>query len=157
MNAPTEVVTLVDLIDRLVEVPPPPPVSMWPQTWGWWVVAALVVLVVTSAVTYLARRYRANAYRRAALAELNAAGDDAVVIAGILRRTALAAFPRREVSHLSGDEWLGFLESTAEGCSFEGQPGSVITTAPYRPGDNAEGLNHLARKWVRKHKAQVSA
>ena len=157
MNTPAETVTLVDLIDRLVEVPEPAQISMWPQTWAWVVVGFLGAALVSWLALCLIRHYRANAYRRAALAELDAAGDDAVLIAGILRRTALAAFPRRAVCQLAGNDWLGFLESTAEGCSFSGQPGSSIATAPYQQGVNSEGLNSLARKWVRRHKARMSA
>ncbi len=38
-----QIVTLVDLLDRLVDAPAPPPASLAPQTPGWLVGGALVL------------------------------------------------------------------------------------------------------------------
>lgn len=153
MSTETTPVTLVDLMDRLVEVSEPLPVSMWPQTWGWAVVGIVLLVAIALGVTHVARRYRANAYRRAALAELASAGDDAAAVAVILRRTALTAYPRPEVCRLVGDDWLRFLESTATGVAFTSGPGSAVASAPYRRGVEAAGVAAEAEKWVRRHRA----
>ncbi len=150
---PEEAVNLIDLLDRLAEPPTPPPVSLAPQTAGWIVLAVLLVLAIAWFAWRALRRWRANAYRRAALGELAAAGDDPAAIAAILRRTALAAWPREQVAALTGQDWLRFLDRTGGGGFAEG-PGSLLLTAPYRahqvPSD--PGLKDLAVRWVRRHR-----
>ena len=54
----------------LKEIPLPEPVSWWPQTPGWWLLAAVIVMLVLWRLWAWRQRYRRNAYRRAALAEL---------------------------------------------------------------------------------------
>lgn len=146
-----ESTSLIDLIDRLVEPPAPPPVSLMPQTWGWVVLAVLLALLAAWLVWRAVGRWRDGAYRRAALAELDAAGDDPAAIAAILRRTALAAWPREEVASLSGEEWLAFLDSTGDG-GFAGGPGAALLAGPYRQTGPAPGLGDLAARWIRRHR-----
>jgi len=59
-----------DALAGLQEIPLPPPVSYVPQTIGWAIVGALLVAALIYMSWRMFRRYRANAYRRAALAEL---------------------------------------------------------------------------------------
>ena len=98
MNGDDAPTSLIGLIDQLIEPPEPPPVAMTPRTWGWAVLAALLALALAWFGWRAWRRWRANAYRRAALAELAAAGDDPAKIAEIIRRTAIAAWPRERVA-----------------------------------------------------------
>jgi hypothetical protein len=147
-----EVINLVDLIDRLAEPPEPSPVAMTPQTPGWTVLAILLALLAAWLVWRWVQHRRANAYRRAALAELNAAGDDPAAIADVLRRTALAAWPRERVASLSGRAWLQFLDATGGG-GFADGPGDALLAAPYREdAAPAPGLRDLAARWIRRHK-----
>ena len=61
---------LIELLDLLQVPPEPEPVSLFPATVGWiWSGLALAVLCGWAIYRWRAR-YRANAYRRAALAEL---------------------------------------------------------------------------------------
>lgn len=149
---------LVDLLDQLVLPPEPDPVSMMPQTGGW-VVLALVVL---AGLIYLAMRrrdhIRQNAYRAEALSALQTAGSDPVAIATVLRRCALAAYPRKEVAALTGDDWLAFLDETAGTTAFSQGAGRVLTTAPYQPGGCADAeLLKIAQNWVRAHDPEALA
>lgn len=149
----TEGKNLVELLDMLRPIPEPPPVSMWPATAGWiWL--GLGILALATWVGWRAlRRWRAGAYRRAALAQLSAAGDDPVQVAAILRRTALAAYPRRDVAGLIGDDWLSFLDQSAGMNGFSSDAGEALLAAPYRPMPAVPGLGQLARDWVRRHRA----
>lgn len=146
---------LVDLIDNLVEPAPPPPVSMIPQTAGWWVLGLLVIIAGT-VVAY--RRYlthQRNAYRAAALAEIDAAATDTAKVAAILRRTALVAYPRRDVAGLSGEAWLQFLDRESGTTRFSDGPGRALLAAPYQPAPGADaGVIAAAKAWVRDHKGQ---
>lgn len=157
-GAATGIDNLVDLIDQLMEPAAPAPVSMLPQTAGWLVLAALVVVAVAMLVHRGIRRWRANAYRRAALAALQQAGDDPAAIATVLRRTALAAWPRNEVAHPVGREWLAFLDATGGNGAFSGPAGQTLVTAPYRSQDSAVSreLLQAARHWVRHHRRPAS-
>lgn len=146
------VTTLIDLLDQLAEPAEPAPVSMMPETIGWAVLAALLVALVGWLVVRTVRRRRANAYRREALALLAGAGDDARAIAPILRRTALAAYPRERVASLSGAAWLAFLDRTGGGPGFRSGPGEALVSAPYRDAEReTPGLGALAARWVRRH------
>lgn len=148
---------LVGLLDRLVPVPEPPPISLWPQTEGWiWLAVLLLVLGIALAQRWLRHR-RDNAYRRAALAAIASAGDDAVALAAILRRTALAAYPRAQVAALQGDAWLAFLDQAYGGTGFSEGPGRAVARAPYQRPSRSDtssdaGLAALVRTWVQRHR-----
>ncbi len=143
---------LVELLDLLEAVPEPPPVSLLPETAGWiWL--GLVLLTATVWVILRWRRQRrANAYRRAALQEIAAAGNDPATVAQILRRTALTAFPRSEVAGLHGEDWLAFLDRTYGGTGFLRGPGQLLAVAPYAQSAETADLTPLAAEWVRCHR-----
>lgn len=147
---------LVALYDALAPIAAPPAISRAPQTAGWWVVAAAILLTI--AVTGFAwrRHDRANAYRRAGLDALDEAGQDPAAIAMVLRRTALAGFPRGSVASLHGPEWLGFLDATAPGAAFTGSTeGAQLASAPYRQKQASAGLQAKARLWIKTHKVRA--
>lgn len=157
-----QTVDLIGLIESLADPIPPQPVSLIPQTIGWAVVAAMLILLLAWCLLLWVRRRRANAYRREALAELVSARDDPVAIARILRRTALAAWPREKVANLYGAEWLRFLDATGDNKGENGfinGPGAVLASAPYRRQAGAAlGLQDLAARWIKRHRtgAEVS-
>lgn len=141
---------LIDLLGQLAEPAAPPPVPLTPQTWGWAVLAALALALVIWLIARAVLRYRANAYRRAALAELEACGDDPAKVAAVLRRAALAAWPRDEVASLTGDAWVRFLHETG---GFAQEQGAVLRAAPWRPDPTpAPALRRAAEQWVRHHR-----
>lgn len=145
--------TLLELLDLLEPPPDPAPVSMVPQTVGWiWLGLGLLVLLVL-AVRRFMRHRRETAYRRAALKALDAAGNDPAQIAQVLRRAALAAFPRRQVAALTGADWLAFLDRTMGGNGFADGPGRSLVEAPYRDTPPDPDLPPLARRWIRHHRA----
>ncbi|MCT4373510.1 DUF4381 domain-containing protein, partial [Yangia mangrovi] len=126
----TDAESLVGLINQLIEPVPPEPVSLVPQTWGWVALAVLLAVLALWGLWRGHRRHVANAYRRAALAELGRAGTTAE-LAAILRRAALAAFPRAEVASLTGADWTAFLSRTGKS-RFPDTAGEELRRAPYR-------------------------
>ncbi|WP_171180451.1 DUF4381 domain-containing protein [Ruegeria sp. HKCCD8929] len=143
--------SLVELLDQLVVPELPAPISMVPQTMGWPIVGAVLVLLLTYALWRWFRVYRANAYRRAALAELAGAGDDPAQVARILRRAALAGFDRRDVAGLRGRDWIAFLEKTG-GEPWEEVLKEPLLTGPYRHyATIAPRLTARAARWIRTH------
>ncbi|WP_269581197.1 DUF4381 domain-containing protein [Roseibium sp. Sym1] len=151
---PPEHATLVELLNRLTEPIDPPPISMMPQTWGWAALGGLLLLALLSLAIRAYRHHRANAYRREALAKLKAASNDPARIALILRRAALAAYPRRDVAGLTGQSWLAFLNRTGRGVLFEGAPGRLLLKAPYRAAQRVPELEKLAERWIRSHRRE---
>lgn len=153
----TEGKNLVELLDMLRPIPEPEPISMFPATQGWiW-----LGLGVTAALAWIGwrlwRRWAANAYRRVALAELDAVGDDPAAIAGILRRAALVAFPRRKVVNLLGQDWLDFLNGTCPGAGFTGPAGEALLRAPWRDEVSCPDLTRHARHWLKAHRRETHA
>lgn len=144
---------LVALFDALAPIAEPAAIPMAPQTAAWWVLAALILLGLGAGGVAWRRRHVANAYRRAALAALDASGEDPAAIATVLRRTALAAFPRAHVAGLTGTDWLAFLDQTAPGTGLSASPeGQTLITAPFRATAKAPGLRAKARHWIKAHK-----
>lgn len=153
MNSDLEGLNLVQLLDRLEPAPEPLPISLMPQTVGWIWLAIGLVFGMLFLLQEVLRHRRANAYRRAALAALSEAGDDPARIAQIIRRTALAAYPREDVAGLTGEHWLAFLDRTLPGDKFSDGPGRVIADAPYTKVPTTTGLADLARHWISSHKS----
>lgn len=144
---------LIELIEMLEPAPEPAPVSMMPATAGWIWLGLLVLVAIALLVRWLLARWRAGVYRRAALEELTHAGADPVAIAAIVRRTALAAYPRDQVARLHGEAWLSFLDESYGGRDFSDGSGRVLASAPYAAADAGTGLANAAREWIRRHRA----
>ncbi len=145
---------------RGIHAPPPP--ELWPPAPGWWVVA----LVLAIALVVLGRRgyrhYRARRQRQQVLAALDglarsySAADAQGFVTGVstlLRRVALARFPRKQVASLLGRDWLGFLDATGGEGAFTAGPGQVLATGPYavQVEVDAEALIALAKAWITKN------
>ncbi|WP_315901551.1 DUF4381 domain-containing protein [Salipiger bermudensis] len=143
----------MSLIDQLIEPPPPSPVPLVPQTWGWAALALLLLALVLAGLWRWHRHRVANGYRRAALAALAQAGSVAE-LATILRRAALAAYPRAEVASLTGGDWTAFLSRSGRG-PFPEAAGEELRRAPYRAPGAAPSpeLRDAAERWLRTHAA----
>jgi len=158
----------------LHDVVAPLPVSYAPQTVGWAVLAAALVALLAWLGWTAWQRARANRYRKLALAEIDQvatalqsdpSGARAALetVNEILKRTALTAWPRGEVASLAGDDWLQFLDGTADGQHFRAGPGRALADQVYGPGetwtDEAEGraFFDVARGWVLRHRRSDDA
>ena len=155
-------------LNRLHDIVVPAPVPWWPPAPGWYfVLAALALAVIYGAARALATS-RANAYRRIALAELanleaawNGNPQDQSPLATLpvlLKRVALAAFPREQVASLSGTAWCEFLDITAGHPLFAGRPAEMLHQISYESPaprglskDQVTTLFAAARTWVRCH------
>lgn len=139
-------------LDRLNGLAMPESVPFWPPAPGWWLVLALLLLLAAVVLIKLVRNYRANAYRRAALAELEQL-ESTVDFVGMLKRTALSAWPREDVASLGGERWLAWLgETGASPVPAELQP--VLLDAPYSDlGKEAPpALREFVANWIRSHR-----
>ncbi len=156
-------------LEKLHEIVLPDPVSWRPQTVGWYVVFGLIGVLIAWWVYGRFRRYRENRYRRFALSELAVIEGElqqpekrAKALAEIpvlLKRTALAAFPRSDVAALSGEKWLAFLDKTMGGKGFTEDEGRLLPELAYAPvprisklPDETIGkLLQIVRRWIKRH------
>lgn len=149
----------------LHDIAVPPPVSWLPQTWGWAALAVLLGIAVLAALLVWLRRYRRNAYRREALRLLD--GIEADIrspasrekgvheLSELLKRTALAAWPRSDVAALTGQAWLQRMDSRGAYKALarllddlEYHDSAAIAALP---PDSANELILNSRRWIRRH------
>lgn len=139
-------------LDHLHDLALPPEVPWWPLAPGGYAVISLALIAVAWLACREWKRWQSNAYRRAALRELQSL-DTPVAIAELLRRTALAIAPRAVIADLTGIVWLDWL---AKQCP-EPIPETVrtqLTTGIYQPSGRNENLGPLhayAALWISSH------
>ena len=167
----------VPTLATLADIVQPAPPSWMPQTIGWPVAGALLLAWLAWVGWRGWRRYRANRYRREALAALSrmqgalreadparraTALRDAAVL---LKRTALAAWPRGQVASLAGAQWADFLRTHA---GRAGEAAALLATlvqdAEYRadavlaaqwPAERADAVGGACRRWIADHHVPV--
>lgn len=128
---------------------------------GWWILGAAVLVTSTLVVWAAIRRYRLNAYRRAALVELAAIGNtadaaSAAAVSVLLKRTALAAYPRAEVASLTGNTWLTFLDRTGSTRDFtNGAAAALAAAAGGGPLGDGAAIRVAARRWIKCHRGNA--
>lgn len=140
-------------LSNLRDLALPAEVSLWPPAPGWWILAASVVVSVAILTVMAVRHHRRNAYRREALQQLETI--EAASISSVLKRAALAAWPRAEVAPLSGPTWLAFLDRTGRMTTFVKGPGQAIEAMTFGasvPATDAEAARAAARDWLRRHR-----
>ena len=139
----------------------PDSVSLLPTTPGWWILLGWLLAVLALAGESLLKRRRRNRYRREALAVLKtidrqtelSATESAQRIASLLKRTALAAYPRSQVAPLTGKEWAEFLIASSNDDRQIANAAEMLAAAAYRPDADGRALSAPARRWIRKHRA----
>ena len=127
---------------RDIFIPDPPP--LWPPAPGVWVVLGLVVLALLFVSWRVYATRQRNAYRKAGLLLLSNANTTHDVSV-VMKRVALAAFPREQVASLHGEEWAAFLRATCPGDQF---PGINMTDTDTVPD---QALVECAGAWIRHH------
>jgi hypothetical protein len=146
MNSdPASLANLRDIVE-------PPPVPWWPPALGWWFLLTVFSLIAVLVAVDGWRRWRANAYRRAALRAIGHA-KNAASIAEILKRAALVASPREQVASLVGSAWVTWLAETG-GRSVPAPVIQALTVGVYAERESA-GVSELAAfaaEWIRSHK-----
>jgi hypothetical protein len=168
--APADPASLENLYDIIL----PLPVPWWPPAPGWYVVGAAILALAVRAGWLWWRRWQATAYRRAALAalqQLEARTAEEMHRASALRelpelvkRTALAVFPRQQVAALSGTAWLAFLDHTGHTSAFTHGQGQLLPVLSYDPhaasrldARHVEELFRIVADWIQHHSVASEA
>jgi len=155
-------------LENLFDIVVPPPVPWWPPAPGWFVVGVVLLVLGCWVVWRAWRHWRAAAYRRAALPEWRQLKTQAADsrhreaalqhLPELLKRVALAAFPREAVASLSGVEWLRFLDRTGYTDAFTHGRGRFLPELSYNPLIAAQldtaavqELFAIVHRWIRDH------
>jgi hypothetical protein len=143
-----------DALAALRDIHLPEAVSYWPPAPGWW--AVLAATAVASAVACLLVRQRRRSAHRAALVRLAEVkrcfqddGDTrrlAAALSNLLRRVALLRFPRRDVASLYGEQWLGFLSTSAPRTHFPAEVLHALERCLY--GEPRAEDSEAAEAWI---------
>ncbi len=134
--------SLNDLHDIVLPEAP----GLWPFAPGLWALIGLVGLLLIAILWQLSKRHQANAYRRAGLQLLQSA-TSTYDINVVLKRVALAVYPREQVAPLHGADWTRFLNA---------QVSQALFTETSFADSSENELRHQAEQWIRKHQRQPS-
>ncbi len=160
---PVDVLNKLFSLSDLAELPDPAPVSMWPQTVGWY---WLAFVVVAGLLTYCVIQYRKwcrDLWRREALAELDHIERLTHVkqLPALIKRVLLVHLPRQEVNRYSGPNWqeeLNVLNASMgiknPAVNFAGEAGHLLSDIAYRPENelstqDSSTVCTLVRQWIR--------
>ena len=157
-------------LDNLKDIVLPPAIPWLPPAIGWRLLAAALGMAMLVLLFRALARWRINAYRREALAALarvearlktgEALPAAAAEISTLLKRAALAGFPREAVADLTGDGWAGFLDRTGRTNDFTkggAKDLSRLACGAAVPSTDAASLVDAARRWLRRHRAPAPA
>lgn len=138
-------------------------VSLWPQTWLWWLVTAVLMAVFLRSIWRIGSRWWQDRYRREALARLLAfeslpPEDRLLRCHELLKIVATHRYGRRQVISIDETQWYLFLNSTAPKPVFSHSLMSDIYGALYqdRPLPEAQLSIYFGqcRAWIVEHQAR---
>jgi hypothetical protein len=145
---------------KLHDIHLPDPIGWWPMAAGWYLLIILALVSAALLIYSLRRFYEHGRAKREALLLLRHYEQDyqrgadsqliSMKISELLRRVALAYFPRAEVAGLKGKAWLDFLTRTSKGIDFKAIS-DYLLTLPYQPAKeiDLELLFCTAKRWIR--------
>ncbi len=147
---------LPDLMELMHGIVYPEAVNLMPQTVGWQILAIWLVACGAIICVDLARKYRANRYRREAIRLINGIEQRdtkaAQEIAALVKRSAIAGFPRSTVASLTGEKWQHFLYQTSQQ-KLALDEVALLTRAAYDPSVQFDDVREVAIRWIRVHHA----
>jgi hypothetical protein len=156
--------TAPDPLSKLRDIHLPEPIGWWPLAPGWYLLVLLVIAILITIIFFLRRYYLNGSAKRDALrllkiyqqqyqSEMNSQISSAH-ISLLLKRVALAYFPRARVASLQGDEWILFLNNTAKKLNFE-EVRAELLEMPYQPQKDCDLglLFEMAHTWIKQRRA----
>lgn len=157
-------------LTQLRDIHLPASISWWPLAPGWYLLALIIALLCLMLGFLLHRQYSNGRAKHEALRTLAMYQQEykreansqlfSSQISELLRRVALAYYPRVDVAGLHGDLWINFLNTTIKGVNFNSVRTHLLEL-PYRPHgrddvrlglsadyDRIQPLFSMARKWI---------
>jgi hypothetical protein len=132
-------------LSNLRDIVLPDTPGFWPPAPGVWIVlgilAAVLIIICWKWFSFRKR----NLYRKAGLALM---GNVKTVydLSVLLKRVALAVFPREQVASLYGKDWVDFLNQTCPECNFSEE-------VMKNPGNEVgRRLLKTSHSWIKNHR-----
>ena len=156
------------VLAKLRDIHFPAPIHWWPLAPGWYflmmlILALLGFLLYKSYCSYLNKRakYQALKLLKSYQQEYESHHNSqlsSMNVSELLRRVALAYFPRDKVAGLQGDAWLEFLNKTSKGLSFT-ELRDVLLELPYQAEKKSDlrPLFHCAKMWIKQRGVTCSS
>ena len=151
-------------LSRLNPIVMPDAVGALPLAPGWKILIGVALVALAWLAWRASKAWWANRYRRAALRELRALQQEPErlqELPALLKRAALAAWPRRRVASLSGSAWQQFLDSTNPGGGFRAGPAGLLERLAYAgpdalTPDQQSEVCDACRDWLRRHRRDLA-
>jgi hypothetical protein len=153
-------------LEQLKDIHLPNPIGWWPIAWGWYLLGLLIITLLATLSYCIWKYYKRTGAKREALtllkqyfqtykAERNCQSSSAQV-SELMRRVALAYFPREEVASLQGEAWIAFLNNHSKTVNFAPIK-ELILELPYRtkvlasntPNPDLTPLFTCAKAWIK--------
>ena len=153
-------------LQKLNDIVVPGAAAWWPLAPGWYALAVIVMMVFAVLAIRHWRNWQGNRYRRQAMMELSSIRDSASAeslrqLPPLLKRTALAVWPREKVASLNGRAWHRFLDESAGMERFCTGAGDILDQLAYAaagaslPGDpELRQVLDAAEAWLKNHPRQ---
>jgi hypothetical protein len=152
-----------NLLQQLHDIHLPPALTLWPLAPGWYLAAMILLLGLAGTVWGGYSWWQKNKIKREALnllkqyektylsnvVDMNRDHHISAALNELLKRVALAYFPREQVAHLHGKNWLLFLNETSKNLNFLTQEDALLI-CPYQPNCKRDlyPLFDVCRQWI---------
>ncbi|MEE4377430.1 MAG: DUF4381 domain-containing protein [Candidatus Competibacteraceae bacterium] len=151
---------------NLHDIVMPEAVPWWPPASGWYGIGLLALVGLGWLLLTMRRRWVAQLYRRQALAELGQLQEALqypeqrqsalAELPVLLKRAALAAWPRPRVAELSGSDWWRFLDQNADGSRFAATHGESLQKLTYQKdsalsNEEIDSVVKAVAQWIEHH------
>ena len=138
---------------------PRPRAGMWWAVWPWyWLYGLAGVGGDTGRPRHTGARPSRSCRRLKARTATTRSACQPCKLPALVKRTALAAFPRQAVASLSGTAWLEFLDHTGHTHAFTHGRGQLLPALSYEPhtasrldAQDIEELLSIVSSWIRRH------
>ncbi len=146
---------------QLHDIHLPKPISWWPLAPGWFLLIAIVAMLCLIGSFLLSRWWSNRRPKKEALRELKAtfreyqqdhnSQQSSAKVSELLRRVAIAYYPRTQVAGLYGDAWIHFLNNSTKGVDFNAVR-SQLLERPYQKSQpcHLKPLVDMAAQWITK-------
>src|SRR6516165_10054078 len=128
----------MDLLSQLRDIHLPPPITIWPLALGWYLLLAFFIILMLIAIYFWLSYLKKHHLKKCVMKRLEELQQEQNLhhavseeLSVLLKRAALATFPRKEVAGLYGEEWLQFLDKTAVTNEFTEGAGRQLISSPY--------------------------
>ncbi len=155
----------------------PEPISWWPVAPGWWLLLTGLVLLAVI-IFFIKKAHQSKQLNREINIEIREIKTQfsrtknkyelAQSLSILLRRSSISCYSEKEVSGLTGEQWLTFLDNTSSKTNnfsnsekFQSKTGNALIVAPYLPKTSnfdfdAQALLRLCENWLKTQKASAT-